>query len=169
MSPDGSFTVGEVVPPYHYSLVTPSSTNWYVQSATQAGTDVRRGVVQTGPGAPNVDIMVSPRGASLAATVQWPETGTRSPARLTILQPNGSDMLVVAETTVRPPVAPATDRPALISGLAPGEYVVYAWTEPVTVEYGRADALGNYSNLSQTVTVEEGAQGHASVKVAGLP
>jgi len=78
-------------------------------------------------------------------------------------------MLVVAETTVNPPVAPATDRPALIGGLAPGEYIIYAWAEPVTIEYGRADALGSYSDLGQTVTIEEGAQGHASVKVAGLP
>ncbi len=169
VNPDGSFEIPDLLPPYRYRLLTPSNTNWYVQSATQAGTDVVRGPVLTGPGAPAVDIMLSPRGASIAATVKWPESGARNPARFTVLQPNGGDMLVVAETTVRPPVAPATDRPALIGGLPPGEYLIYAWTEPVMIEYGRADAIGDYSDLGQTVTLEEGAQGHATVKVAGLP
>jgi hypothetical protein len=169
VNPDGSFQISEPLPPYHYQLLTPSNSNWYVQAASQAGTDVMRAIVTTGPGAPFVDITVSPKGASIAATVQWPDSGPRSPARVTVLQPNGSDMLIVAETTVNPPVAPATDRPALIGGLAPGDYIIYAWAEPVTIEYGRADALGSYSALGQTVTIEEGAQGHASVKVAGLP
>ena len=169
INPDGSFEVADLLPPYHYQLVTPPNANWYVQSAVQAGTDVTRGTVLTGSGSPTVDITVSPKAAAIAVAVTWPDSGPRIPARLTVLQQNGSDMRVVAEATVRPPSAWATDRSPVINGLAPGDYVIYAWAEPVTVEYGRADALGGYSELGQTITLQEGEQGHAAVKVAGLP
>jgi hypothetical protein len=166
---DGSFQIAEVLPPYRYQLLAPPSTTWYVQSATQSGTDVMRGLVITGPGSPPVDVTVSPRGASITTSVQWPDSGPRVPARLTVLQQNGSEMRVVAEATVRPPNTWATDRVPVINGLAPGDYMIYAWAEPVTVEYGRADALGTYSELGQSISLQEGEQAHATVKVAGLP
>jgi hypothetical protein len=42
VNPDGSFQISEPLPPYHYQLLTPSNSNWYVQAASQAGTDVMR-------------------------------------------------------------------------------------------------------------------------------
>lgn len=159
--------------PGNYRLIgvlkpTALSNNWYIQSATQSGQDVLHGSVMvgdSGTGDP-IQVAVSPKGATIEATVTWPDTGPRPAARITVLDPHGEEMLVVAEAKVVAPNPPATTRPMLIGNLAPGSYVVYAWPEPVEVEYASPMALRPYEAFAVPVTIEEGAQVPVALKLA---
>jgi hypothetical protein len=113
-----------------------------------------------------IQITLSPKGATVEATVTWPDTGPHANARITVLDPHGEEMMVVTDAKVTAPNEPATTRPMLIGNLAPGSYVVYAWPDPVAVEYASPVALRPYEAFAVPVTVEEGAQVPVALKLA---
>lgn len=165
-----NFSVDADLPPGNYRLAAILAPNWYLQSATQGGRDVLHGyvtVADDGSSLP-ISLTASPLGATLAATVTWPDTGHRVPALVTILQSVGGEMLLMAQAEVTPPGEPDVTRQPVISGLPPGEYIVYAWPEPVDVEYANPDALVPYDSFAQQITISEGQQVRVALKIALL-
>ncbi len=165
-----TFALGGDIPPGSYRLLATVKPNWYVQAATQGGKDVLHGkvtVVEDGASLP-VQITVSPKGATIEATVTWPDKGHRTPAHVTVLEAKDGEMLTVAEATVPAPNEPAVVRPILIGDLRPGQYVVYAWPDPLNVEYASPDSLPIYDAFAQQVTVDEGQQVRVALKLALL-
>ena len=157
-----------VVPPGSYRLAAKLAPNWYLKSVTQGGRDVVHAKVvvsEDGSSQPLV-LTVSPAGATIEATVTWPDTGHRVPAHLIVLESNDGEMLQVADVKVAPPNEPAVVRPALIGGLPPGQYVAYAWPEPLTVEYADPEALRPFDPMVQPVTLDEGQQVRLALKLA---
>jgi hypothetical protein len=151
-------------------LAVTLAPNWYLQSATQGGRDVLHGYVtiaDDGSSLP-ISLTVSPAGATLAATVTWPDTGHRVPALMTVLQRIDGELLVVAQAEVTPPGETEVTRQPVISGLPPGDYMVYAWPEPADVEYANPDELVPYDSFAQEVTIGEGQQVRVALKVALL-
>ena len=158
------------LPPGNYRLAVTLAPNWYLQSATQGGRDVLHGYVtiaDDGSSLP-ISLTVSPAGATLAATVTWPDTGHRVPALMTVLQRIDGELLVVAQAEVTPPGETEVTRQPVISGLPPGDYMVYAWPEPADVEYANPDELVPYDSFAQEVTIGEGQQVRVALKVALL-
>lgn len=164
----GRFAIPGAIPPGAYQLIADLAPNWYLQSATQGGRDVLHGrvlIAEEGASQPLL-LSASPRGATLEATVTWPDTSHRVPAHVLVLQPFNGEMLLIADAKVPAPNEPAVVRPALIGGLAPGQYVVYAWPEPLTVEYANPEALHPYDAFAQPLSIDEGQLVRAALKLA---
>ena len=165
-----NFIVDAGLPPGNYRLAATLAPNWYLQSATQGGRDVLHGYVNIGDDGSSLPVLIfaSPLGATLAATVTWPDTGHRVPALVTVLQRSGGEMLLTAQAQVVAPTEPDVTRQPVLSGLPPGDYVVYAWPEPVDVEYANPEALVPYDSFAQQVTISEGQQVRVALKLALL-
>jgi hypothetical protein len=132
VGPDGLFSISSPSPG-NLRIGADLDPNWYISSVTQAGVDVLHSGLTIGEGAAAqpVDITVKPNAAIIEAVVNWPATGLRRPARVTVLEEGNGRNNVVAEAMVIAPNAPLTARTAVINGLAPGRYAVYAWLEPL--------------------------------------
>ena len=164
------FRMDGTLPPVNYRLLTRLNQNWYVKAATQGGRDVLLGkvmVADAGTSTP-VEIVANPNGASVTLTVAWPENDESQPsgALLTVLQANGAEMVVISQLKIPAPAAPATSRPAQLNNLPPGQFVVYAWPDPVQVEYANPDALRPFDAFAQTVELTEGQRVNLTLKVA---
>ena len=162
------FALNQSVPPGTYELSADLTPNWYLQSATQGGRDVIHGkvvIADEGSSLP-LQFTASPRGATIEATITWPDTGHRVPAHVVVLELNNGEMLLARDTKVVAPNEPAVVRPALIGGIRPGQYVVYAWPEPLTVEYANPEALHAYDGFVQALSIDEGQLVRVALKLA---
>lgn len=167
---NGTFQIGPL-PPGVWRIEGVLAPGWYIKAATLAGADLlSQGLTSRGESLPGaLQVLVSPRGGTLEATVTWPDQGDRSPAVVTILQRQQNEMVRVASAQVAAPNEPAVTRPALIGGLPPGDYIAYAFPEPVDVEYSNPEALRPLESFAEKIHVDEKGQSQVALKIAIAP
>jgi hypothetical protein len=148
VKPDGTFSISEIMPD-SYSLHL-FSNNLYVKSAAMNNQKVPDGpFTLTGEGnAGTLDIVLSANGGQIEGTVQNGEEPAVDAGVIAI----GKSGVSRADPRI------ARTDPAghfTLSGLAPGDYKVYAFTDADSVEWANPEAMQKFENSGESVSLQE--------------
>ncbi len=135
-----------------YTAVIDTREGWYVASAEYGQTDLLTDDLVLTPGAPplSINIVLRNDSASLTGTVHAPDSFTGNatiiavPERSTKVSPARGYWYPSRDKNSPPPEFS-------IDGLAPGDYLLYAFDHAEGLEYANRDVMQNY--LSQAVHV----------------
>ena len=124
---------------------------WYVQSAMYGQTNVLYDDISVSPGQSySLDVVLRDDSASISGTLKA-QNGT--PQRATIV------VLPQPSSKVEPhTVQISGDSSFNVSGLAPGEYLVFAFDRVDGIEYASADAMDAYASQAAHVTLTPNQQ-----------
>jgi len=155
--PNGSGLVLQNIDFGTYSVDVKAQPPWYVQSANYGQTNVMYDDITVAPGQGYpMDIVLRDDGASLSGSLKSPG-GTPEHATIVILpQP-------VSKLGART-IQGITDTFSL-SGLAPGEYLVFAFDRVDGMEYSNPDVMEAYASQAAHVTLTAGQQAQVQVEV----
>lgn len=143
------------VDPGTYTVDVMPQAPWYAQSATYGQTNLLYDnlfLTNSGQSYP-IEIVLRNDGASLTGTVKASDdTGVQATV---IIAPQPTSKVA--------PKAVQTTGSFTASGLAPGEYLVYAFDHTTGMEYSNPDVLATYSSQAAQVTLSAGQQAQVSV------
>ncbi len=143
------------VDPGRYTVELIPRGTWYVQSATYAQTNLLYDDVSVTPGSQgSLDITLRDDSASLSGSVRVTD-GVETPVKiLGVLQPvpKSGPKLVWANSS-------SFDLP----GLAPGEYLVFAFDRVEGLEYGNPEVLQAYASQAAHVTLAPGQKAQVTL------
>ncbi len=144
------------VEPGTYSVNLRPQEPWYVQSASYGQTNALYDdiTVSSGQSYP-LEITLRDDGASLTVAVQSSNSGTPAKANVVILPQPASKLPPLLLQNVTGTVTE--------SGLAPGEYLVFAFDRIDGLEYTNPDALSAYASQAGHVTLSANQQGQVSL------
>ncbi len=129
---------------------------WYVQSASYGQANALYDDITVSPGQSYpLEITLRDDGASLTVAVQSSDSATPAKANVVIVPQPASNR---EPRVLRNVTATSTE-----SGLAPGDYLVYAFDRIDGLEYTNPDALSPYASQAAHVTLSAGQQGQVSL------
>jgi hypothetical protein len=152
--------------PDHYNLyVYGLPQGAYVKSVRAGQTDIlASGLDLTSGAAPeSIDVVISPRGAAVTGTVQNEKTGNPAPGAMVVLIPQEKERRE-QQTYVKLINADQSGAFSL-SGIAPGEYRLYAWEDVEPGAYLDPDFLKPIESKGEPLTVGEGDQKTVQLKL----
>ena len=125
--------------------VTPQSP-WYVQSATYGQTNVLYDDLSVATGGPSypLEIVLRNDSAGLAGSVKTSD-GNAAPSTVIVVPQPASK--------ITPKMVQAGSGTFNVSGLAPGEYLVFAFDQADGMEYSNPDVLQGYASQASHVTL----------------
>ncbi len=149
-----SFTLPNVMPGnYRFDLRAP--TPFYMKSATLDGRDIANTEQPIGPGAGEIDVVLSDECGSVEGIV----TADGRPAVATVLLQSDQGKTLLVEAGV--------DGHFKLDSIRPGDYKIYAWDDPTNVEYANpAWMQRNAKGVDVTVSAGQNAQVKAVRQVA---
>jgi hypothetical protein len=148
------------VEPGTYSVNLMPQGSWYVQSASYGQTNVLYDDMNVTPGqAYPLEITVRNDSASITASVQTPNNQAMPVVLLIVPQPQ-------TKSTPRKVQGMSTNLTA--SGLAPGDYLVYAFDRVTGLEYANPDALAPYASQATHVTLTANQQSQMTLSLIQL-
>jgi protocatechuate 3,4-dioxygenase beta subunit len=161
----GNFDLRNTVPDRYNLLVSGLPAGAYVKSARSDQTDVLASGLDLSGGAPPapLDIVVSPRAATVTGTVQNEKTGNASPGATVVLIPQQKERRDQQYYTRN--VAADQQGAFSFTGVPPGEYRIYAWEDVETGAWFDPDFLKSYDDKSESVTLREGDQKPVPLKL----
>ncbi len=140
-----------------YTVDVKAQPPWYVQSATYGQTNVMYDDITVAPGQGYpMDIVLRDDGASISGSLKS-AGGTPEHATIVILpQP---------ATRLGARTIPGITDTFSLSGLAPGEYLVFAFERVDGMEYSNPDVMDAYASQAARVTLTAGQQAQVQVEV----
>jgi protocatechuate 3,4-dioxygenase beta subunit len=155
--PDGAGRTGltlQNVEPGTYTVKLMPQGPWYVQSASYGQTNALTDDITVAPGQSYpLDVSLRDDSASVTATLRTTQSEPLPMTALVVAQGGGK-----SATHMGRGVGSVT-----VPGLAPGDYLVYAFDQVEGLEYGNADALAPYASQAAHVTVAANQQGQVKV------
>ena len=152
---DGSFRLSGLVAGFYRVTLVPVGS-YYMRSIRQGGFDVSDGGVEIGdvPLAP-LEIDVGAKGATVQGLVT--RDGAKSPAAtaVALFQKAGGKPVLRKQGFFGGP-----DRGPIaftIQGVAPGDYLVFAWPSEAQIAYAEPEFQGQYEAFGKAISVGEGA------------
>ena len=144
------------VDPGSYTVSLMPQSPWYVQSAGYGQTNVLYDDITVTPGQSYpLDIVLRDDSASLTISIRGQSGPGQSPAGVVILpQP---------ATKQAPHILNGVTNNYTEMGLAPGDYLVFAFDRIDGLEYTDADALAAYASQAAHVTLAAGQQGQVAL------
>ena len=144
------------VDPDTYTVNLVPQPPWYVQSATYGETNVLSDdiTVGAGPSYP-LDIVMRDDGASLTINARGVGTAEH-PAATVVLLPQPPSKLM-------PPVLGYVTQAYTATGLAPGDYLVFAFDRAAGLEYSNPDVLAGYASQAAHVTLTANQQAQVTL------
>jgi hypothetical protein len=145
------------VAPGRYTALIEPREGWYVAAAEYGSTNLLTDDLIIAPGGPplSVNILLRNDSGSITGKVNVPD---KQSSQITVLAL--SESLPKASPTVTfsyPPPPNAPDAPGFsLDGLAPGDYLVFAFDHLDGLEYANRDALQNYATRAARVTLAPG-------------
>ncbi len=129
-----------------YTAEVTAQAPWYVQSATYGQTNVLYDSLSVATGGPSypLEIVLRDDSASIAGSVKTTDGGV-SPATV-IVAPQPASRIM-------PKMAQAVSGSFNVAGLAPGDYLVFAFDHVDGMEYGNPDVLQAYASQATHVTL----------------
>ena len=128
---------------------------WYVQSATCGPTNLLNEDLAIAPGQScTAEIVLRDDSASLSATITSSESKSGQVALVLVPQSAGK---------LPPQVQRAVGNQFSISGLRPGEYMVYAFDHVDDLEYSNPDALEPYASQATHITLTPNQKAQVSL------
>lgn len=163
---EGRFEIKDV-PADRYTLaIFGLPPNAFVKSARTEDVDLLAVGVDLTHGAPGgIDVVISPRAATLTGTVEDAKTGSPAAGAMVVLIPQAKERLEQAAYYRNT----WTDQQGAftLNGIAPGEYKMYAWEEVEIGAYMDPEFLKPVEGKGEAVTVREGDR--QSVKLKMIP
>jgi hypothetical protein len=161
----GGFELKNASPDHYNFYVYGLPQGAYVKSVRAGQTDVlASGLDLTSGAAPeSIDVVISPRGASVTGTVQNEKTGNPAPGAMVVLLPQEKERRE-QQTYFKLINADQTGAFSL-SGIAPGEYRLYAWEDVEPGAYLDPDFLKPIESKGESLTVGEGDQKTIQLKL----
>ena len=160
-SPGHNVMVIQNVDPGGYTADLRPQPPWYVQSATygQANLLYDDISVVSGQSYP-MDIVLRDDSASLTANVRWPDNAAQQRATLIIVPQPASKL--------RPRVVQGVSNTFTETGLAPGEYLVFAFDQLAALEYANPEALEPYASQAARVTLSANQKAQVTLDLIHL-
>ncbi len=148
-----------VDPGKYTALLTPQPP-WYVQSASYGPTNLLTDDLSIAGGQSYpIEVVLRNDGAGLSGTVRSGDAGP-SPAMVVVV-PQAAGKL-------NPRVIRSTDGNFSISGLAPGDYLVFAFDQLGNLEYTNPDALEPYASAAAHVSLSANQNALVSLDLVHL-
>jgi hypothetical protein len=144
------------VAPGRYSAILEGREGWYVASAEYGSTNLLTDDLVIAPGAPPLSLNVVLRNdsASLTGTMNVP---TKFEGQVNIIAiPESLPKASPAITVWFPPRDNNEQSTFVFDGLAPGDYLLYAFDHIDGLEYSNRDSLQNYASRAVRVTLSPG-------------
>jgi hypothetical protein len=148
-SPGRDVLVLQNVDPGTYTADLMAHSPWYIQSATYGQTNLLYDdlyVGSAGQGYP-LDIVLRDDSASIAGTVKTPDNSEAQATIVALPQP---------ASRIPPKTAQYFSGGFNITGLAPGDYLVFAFDRTEGLEFANPEALQAYASQAAQVTLTPG-------------
>jgi hypothetical protein len=168
---DGSFEFQNLPPDTYRVRISPNGAA-YLRSAWQGGRNVLRDgltISAETPPAP-LEITLGAPGGTVEGTMALRDDGQADPMIVALLRRAG-DAMVLEKQVYLSASLPAgrsfsiNDRPPVyggmrftLQGVAPGDYLLFAWPADAQVEYAEPEFARQHDDLGRPVTVTEGAK-----------
>ncbi len=162
VSPEGEFLMTAISPDLSDIWVPNLPAGYFVKSVIFSGREVSESGIELGlgGGSHQVNIVISPNGATLEGSVSE-EEGRPSPGATVVLVPD----LEHRQLKFRYYTATADQNGRFTaSGIHPGEYTVVAWDSAEALDNAAADALEIADKQGQTLKLEGGGRKAAQLK-----
>jgi hypothetical protein len=174
---DGSFRFNDLVP-NSYRLVAIPAGSYYVRSILYGGRDARSddlvlGALPPGP----IEIDLGSHGATIQGQLAVPASDLPAPIAIALFRRAGEravlEKLAYINGSLSQASAMAATLPATVigqftmQGVAPGEYVLFAWPADTQIEYAEPGFLRQFE--SQGVAVRAIEDGVVNVSVEHFP
>lgn len=150
---EGKFHIVNLFPGT-YRIGMQTGPQMCVRSILQGGRDVRDGIaVAAGVTPEPVDIVLTSHCGSVDITVS---ADSALPPNLSafLLRKAGDEFVLEKQGNVGARNGDSAGH-SLMQGVAPGEYVVFAWPQEAQIEYTNADYMKQFESYGQAVTVTE--------------
>ena len=140
-----------------YTAEVTAQAPWYVQSATYGQTNVLYDNLSVATGGPSypLEIVLRDDSASVAGSVK--ATDGSVPAAATVI------VAPIAASKAIPKMAQASAGSFNVTGLAPGDYLVFAFDQVEGMEYGNPDVLQAYASQATHVTLSPNQNAQVTV------
>ena len=153
--PGRSSMVLQNVDPGAYTADLVPQPPWYVQSASYGQTNLLSDDITVAPGQSySMEIVLRDDSASLTGTVKSSDVSHVPATVVVVPQPAGK---------VIPRVARNVFNEFTVSGLVPGEYLVYAFDSIDDLEYSNADAFAPYASQAAHIALTGNQRGQVSL------
>ena len=160
---DGKFHIASVSADTYRITSQVTNPQWCIRSILQGGRDVRDGLTITAGVAPEpLEIVVTSHCGSINATVT-PSDSPLPPNLSAFLLRKAGDEFVLEKQAYIGGRSADTAPHFSIQGVAPGDYVLYAWPQDAQIEYNNAEYMRQFESYGQAVTVTE--DGKVSVTI----
>jgi Carboxypeptidase regulatory-like domain len=163
--PDGTFEMKNVTAD-RFNLVSYNlPAGAYIKSVRCDQTDVLASGLDLTAGAPPalLEIVVSPRAANVAGTVQNAKTGNTAPGAMVVLVPQEKERRE-QQSYYKQMVSDQLGAFSL-AGVPPGEYKVYAWEDIESGAWMDPDVLKVVEDKGESLTLREGDQKSLTLKL----
>jgi hypothetical protein len=140
-----------------YTVDVKPQPPWYVQAASYGQSNVMYEDITISPGQSYpMDIVLRDDGASISGTLK-PSDGAPQPATIIVLPQPATKLGARAIQGVSDTFS--------LGGLAPGEYLVFAFDRVEGLEYSNPDVMEAYASQAAHVTLTAGQQTQVQVEV----
>lgn len=163
---DGMFKLSDLIPDRYGAAVTGLPDGFYTKSIRVGETDITYSGFELRDGPPpRIDVLVSPKAATVSGVVQTGDTNKPAAGATVVLVPTDKERAPIAEL-YRHATTDQFGRFAFRS-VVPGEYKVYAWEDVESTAWMDPEFMKPLQGMGESVTVDEGDQ--ASVQVNLIP
>jgi hypothetical protein len=158
---DGAFTISNVLPETYQVMPQRLPQGWYLKSVQYGSQDVSEGLVTLRNDGTSLTLVVGTDGGQVTGTAQ---TDSGDPALNALVFIAPSDRFANRRDLFKTAGVDATGH-FQASGLAPGEYKVYAFEDPDVFNFWyAADFRKEFSSRAATVTISAGSPSTAQVR-----
>ncbi len=157
---DGAFSIANVVPETYQVMVRGLPQGWYLKSMQYGTIDVSEGLVTLRNDGTTLTLVVGTDGGQLNGTVQTDSGDPAVNARVMIVP---ADRFANRRDLLKFPGVDGTGH-FQSSGLAPGEYKVYAFEDPDVNLWYAVDFRKELSSRAMPITINPGSPSTAQVK-----
>jgi hypothetical protein len=161
VSPEGEFVMTAISPDLSDIRVSNLPSGYFVKSVIFSGHEVSESGIELGlGGSHNVEIVISPNGATLEGSVS-DEEDKPSPGAIVVLVPDPGHRQLKSRyyTATADPNGRFT-----AAGIHPGEYTVVAWDSAESLDYAAPHAVEVADKQGQTLKLEGGGRKAAQLK-----
>ncbi|MDQ2949916.1 MAG: carboxypeptidase regulatory-like domain-containing protein [Acidobacteriota bacterium] len=156
----GSFHMSDLFPG-SYQVVVSTVGSYYVRSIRQGGRDVQREAIAIGesPLSP-LDIDLGLHGATIDGTITMPDSDPHGAIVVGLFNRVGEGLVLEKQAYINGSAAHAKGRASafIMPGVAPGDYVLYAWPTNSQIEYAEPEFMRRFEALGKTIRITEGAR-----------
>jgi hypothetical protein len=159
---DGSFRVSDLRPDSYRIVVFPTGSS-YVRSIRQGGRDVRDEGLVIGELPPDpIEIDLGSHGATIGGVMAVPNSDPPTPVVIALFRRVNERVVLEKQAYIsaRVLLTPSTGGMGrfMMQGIAPGEYILFAWAADAQIEYAEPGFLRQFDRFGTSVHVTEDAK-----------